>query len=176
MRQEFTITLFSEKQEGLINKVAFILTRRKTNINSFSVFFCKTVNLYRFTITFIETELAVQNIVYQMEKIIEVFKCYLQTEAELSTHQILLLKLPNSGETAMKKFSSYKNKKAPDNYRDDNQNLNTFSEETEKKVTSIINAFPIIQENDYCVYTSKTHNETIQQLATKIAELELRGR
>ncbi|PWA07760.1 ACT domain-containing protein [Flavobacterium laiguense] len=140
MRQEFTITLFSEKQEGLINKVAFILTRRKTNINNFSVFFCKTVNLYRFTITFIETELAVQNIVCQMERIIEVFKCYLQTEAELSTHQILLLKFPNSDE---------------------------------KQITSIINAFPIIQETDYCVYTSKTHKETIHQLATKIAELEL---
>lgn len=141
MKQEFTITLFSEKHEGLINKVALILTRRKININSFSVFFCKTVNLYRFTITLIETELAVQNIVYQMEKVIEVFKCYLQTEAELSTHQILLLKCPNS-------------------------------DEKEKQVTSIINAFPIIQEADYCVYTSKMHKETIQQLATKIAELE----
>jgi acetolactate synthase-1/3 small subunit len=142
MKQEFTITLFSEKQEGLITKVALILTRRKTNINSFSVFFCKTVNLYRFTITLIETELAVQNIVHQMEKIIEVFKCYLQTEAELPTHQILLLKFPNSDEKG-------------------------------KQVTSMINAFPIIQETDYCVYTSKTHKETIQQLATKIAELEL---
>jgi acetolactate synthase-1/3 small subunit len=142
MKQEFTITLFSEKQEGLINKVALILTRRKININSFSVFFCKTVNLYRFTITLIETELAVQNIVYQMEKVIEVFKCYLQTEAELSTHQILLLKLPNS-------------------------------DKKEKQVTSIIDAFPIIQETDYCVYTSKTHRETIKQLATRITELEL---
>ncbi|TRX31899.1 glycosyltransferase [Flavobacterium sp. ZT3R18] len=32
-------------------------------------------------------------------------------------------------ETAMKKFFSSKNKKAPDNYRDDNQNSNTFLEE-----------------------------------------------
>ena len=134
MQQEFTITLFSEKQEGLINKTALILTRRKININSFSVVFYKTVNLYRFTITLIETEEAVQNIVYQMEKIIEVFKCYLQTEAELSTHQILLLKLSNSNEK-------------------------------EKQTASIINAFPIIQETDYCIYTSKTHVETIQQLA-----------
>lgn len=141
MQQEFTITLFSEKQEGLINKVALILTRRKININSFSVVFCKTVNLYRFTITFIETEEAVQNIVYQMEKIIEVFKCYLQTETELSTHQILLVKLPNS-------------------------------DEKEKQAASIINAFRIIQETDYCVYTCKTDKETIQQLATKITESE----
>ncbi|HKO76189.1 MAG TPA: hypothetical protein VJU52_03175 [Flavobacterium sp.] len=143
MQQEFTITLFSEKQEGLINKVALILTRRKININSFTVVFCKTENLYRFTITLIETEAAVQNIVYQMEKVIEVFKCYLQTEAELSTHQILLLKFPNSDE-----------------------------KEKEKQVTSIINAVPIIQETDYCVYTSKTKKEIIQQLTTKIAELE----
>ena len=134
MQQEFTITLFSEKQEGLINKTALILTRRKININSFSVVFYKTVNLYRFTITLIETEEAVQNIVYQMEKIIEVFKCYLQTETELSTHQILLLKLSNSNEK-------------------------------EKQTASIINAFPIIKETDYCIYTSKTHIETIQQLA-----------
>jgi len=133
MKQEFTITLFSEKQEGLINKVAFILTRRKININSFSVFFCKTVNLYRFTITLIETESAVQNVVYQMEKIIEVFKCYLQTETEFSTHQILLLKFLNSDEKA-------------------------------KQITSIINAVTIIQENDYCIYTSKTDNKIIQQL------------
>jgi acetolactate synthase-1/3 small subunit len=168
MKQEFTLTLFSEKQEGLINKVALILTRRKININSFSVVFCKTVNLYRFTITMIETETAVQNVVYQMEKIIEVFKCYLQTEAELLTHQILLLKLSNFDETAMKKFSSYKNEKAVP----DNQNLNTFSEEKEKQVASIINAYPIIQETDYCVYTSKTQKETIQQLASKTTELE----
>jgi acetolactate synthase-1/3 small subunit len=134
MQQEFTITLFSEKQEGLINKVAFILTRRKISISSFSVLFCKTVNLYRFTITLIETEAAVENIVNQMEKIIEVFKCYLQTEAELSTHQILLLKFPNS-------------------------------DKKEKQVTLIINAFPIIQETDYCIYTSKTQKETIKQLA-----------
>jgi acetolactate synthase-1/3 small subunit len=134
MQQEFTITLFSEKQEGLINKVAFILTRRKISISSFLVLFCKTVNLYRFTITLIETEAAVENIVNQMEKIIEVFKCYLQTEAELSTHQILLLKFPNS-------------------------------DKKEKQVTLIINAFPIIQETDYCIYTSKTQKETIKQLA-----------
>lgn len=141
MKQEFTITLFSEKQEGLITKVFLILTRRKININSFSVVFCKTVNLYRFTITLIETEAAVQNIVHQMEKIIEVFKCYLQTEAELSTHQILLLKFLNSDKKG-------------------------------KQVTSIINAFPIIKETDYCVYTIKAHKETIQQLATTITELE----
>ena len=134
MQQEFTITLFSEKQEGLINKTALILTRRKININSFSVVFYKTVNLYRFTITLIETELAVQNIVHQMEKIIEVFKCYLQTETELSTHQILLLKLSNSNEK-------------------------------EKQTASIINDFQIIKETDYCIYTSKTHIETIRQLA-----------
>jgi acetolactate synthase-1/3 small subunit len=141
MQQEFTITLFSEKQEGLITKVALILTRRKININSFSVVFCKTVNLYRFMITLIETEAIVENIVHQMEKNIEVFKCYLQTEAELSTHQILLFKFSNS-------------------------------DEKEKQVASIINAFPIIQETDYCLYTSKTHKEIIQQLATKITELE----
>lgn len=141
MKQEFTITLFSEKQEGLITKTAFILTRRKININRFSVVFCKTVNLYRFTITLIETEAAVQNIVHQMEKIIEVFKCYLQTEAELSTHQILLLKFRNS-------------------------------DKKEKQVTSIINTFPIIQETDYCVYTSKAHKETIQQFATILTESE----
>jgi hypothetical protein len=39
----------------------------------------------------------------------------------------------NFTEIAMKKFSSYKNEKASDNYRDDNQILNTFSEETKRK-------------------------------------------
>lgn len=141
MNQEFTITLFSEKNETLINKVVLILTRRKININSFSLIFCKTVNLYRFTITLIETESAVQNLVHQLEKIIEVFKCYLQTEAELSTHQILLLKVSNS-------------------------------DEKEKQVRSIINKSLIFKEADYCVYTSKTHIETIPQLATIITELE----
>ena len=141
MNQEFTITLFSEKNETLINKVVLILTRRKININSFSLIFCKTVNLYRFTITLIETESAVQNLVHQIEKIIEVFKCYLQTEAELSTHQILLLKVLNS-------------------------------DEKEKQVRSIINTSLIFKEEDYCIYTSKTHIETIPQLATIITELE----
>ena len=141
MQQEFTITIFSEKQEGLITKVALILTRRKININNFSVVFCKTVNLYRFTITLIETEATVENIIHQMEKIIEVFKCYLQTEAELLTHQILLLKLSNF-------------------------------DEKEKQVASIINAFPVIKETDYCVYTSKTHKQIIQQLASKITKSE----
>jgi len=141
MNQEFTITLFSEKNETLINKVVLILTRRKININSFSLIFCKTVNLYRFTITLIETESAVQNLVHQLEKIIEVFKCYLQTEAELSTHQILLLKVLNS-------------------------------DEKEKQVRSIINTSLIFKEEDYCIYTSKTHIETIPQLATIITELE----
>jgi glycosyltransferase involved in cell wall biosynthesis len=53
-------------------------------------------------------------------------------------------------ETAMNKFSSYKNEKAPDNYRDDNQVLNTFSKEkkivdNEKYIIQIIDNFGIVK-------------------------------
>lgn len=96
MKKEFTITVFSENDIGLLNEVTIVFSRRKINIESLTVSESEVKGVSRYTIVAFVEESRVDNIVRQLEKIIGVFKA-LYFEADEIVHQeVALFKIANT--------------------------------------------------------------------------------
>lgn len=93
MKQEYTLTIYTENQVGLINKIAIMFSRRKISLESLNTSPSEIENIYRFTIVVKETEEVVKNLVRQLEKIVDVFKVFYNTNEEIIWQQIALYKL-----------------------------------------------------------------------------------
>ncbi|MES2543639.1 MAG: acetolactate synthase small subunit [Bacteroidota bacterium] len=96
MKQEFTLTIYTENQVGLINKIAILFSRRKINIESLNTSPSEIKNIFRFTLVINETETTIKNIVRQLEKIIDVFKVFYNTNDEIIWQQMALYKVPTA--------------------------------------------------------------------------------
>jgi glycine cleavage system regulatory protein len=55
-KQEFTITVYTENQIGILNRIAIIFSRRKINIESLNVSPSEIEHIHRFNILITETE------------------------------------------------------------------------------------------------------------------------
>lgn len=93
MRQEFTITVYTENQVGLLNRIAIIFSRRKINIESLNTSPSEVFNIHRFTIVVNETEDVISKLVRQIEKQVEVLKAYYNTADEIVWQEMALYKV-----------------------------------------------------------------------------------
>lgn len=96
MKQEYTFTVYTENQVGLLNRIAIMFSRRKINLESLNTSPSEIDNIHRFTIVVVETEEVVKNLVRQMEKLVDVFKVNYNTNDEIVWQQIALYKVPTS--------------------------------------------------------------------------------
>ncbi len=94
MKQEYTITVYTENQIGLVNRIAIIFSRRKINIESLNTSLTESENVHRFTIVVIETEDVVKKLCKQIEKQVEVLKAYYNTNDEIVWQEMGLFKVP----------------------------------------------------------------------------------
>jgi len=93
-KQEFTLSVYTENQIGLINKIAAMFSRRKISLESLNSSPSEIENIYRFTIVVTETETVVKNLVRQIEKLVDVFIVYYNTNEEIIWQQMALYKVP----------------------------------------------------------------------------------
>ena len=93
MKQEYTITVYTENQIGLLNRIAIIFSRRKINIDSLNSSPSELKDIYRFTIVINETEEVVRKLVRQIEKQVEVLKAYFNTPDEIVWQELALYKV-----------------------------------------------------------------------------------
>lgn len=94
MKKEFTITVYTENQVGLLNRIAIIFSRRKINIDSLNVSPSEVESIHRFTIVMNETEDVVRKLCFQIEKQVEVLKAYFNTSDEIIWQEMALYKVP----------------------------------------------------------------------------------
>lgn len=94
MKEEYTLTIYTENQVGLINKIAILFSRRKINIESLNSSPSEINDIYRFTLVVKETEDVVKNLVRQLEKNVDIFKVYYNTNDEIIWQQMALYKVP----------------------------------------------------------------------------------
>jgi len=92
-KQEFTITVYTENQIGLLNRIAIIFSRRKINIESLNTSPSEVEAIHRFTIVINETEEVVRKLCRQIEKQVEVLKAYFNTGDELVWQELALYKV-----------------------------------------------------------------------------------
>jgi acetolactate synthase I/III small subunit len=93
-KQEFTITVYTENQVGLLNRIAIIFSRRKMNVESLNSSPSEVEGIHRFTIVIHETEDIVGKLVRQIEKQVEVLKAYYNTPDEIVWQELALYKVP----------------------------------------------------------------------------------
>jgi acetolactate synthase-1/3 small subunit len=94
MKQEFTITVYTENQIGLLNRIAIIFSRRKINIESLNTSPSEVDSVHRFTIVISETEDVVRKLCRHIEKQVEVLKAYYNTNDEIVWQEVALYKVP----------------------------------------------------------------------------------
>ena len=93
-KQEYTITVYTENQIGLLNRIAIIFSRRKINIESLNTSPSEVDSVHRFTIVINETEDVVSKICRQIEKQVEVLKAYYNTNDEVVWQELAMYKVP----------------------------------------------------------------------------------
>lgn len=93
-KQEYTITVYTENQIGLLNRIAIIFSRRKINVDSLNTSPSEVESVHRFTIVINETEDVVRKLCRQIEKQVEVLKAYYNTNDEIVWQELALYKVP----------------------------------------------------------------------------------
>jgi len=93
VRQEFNITVYTENQVGLLNRIAIIFTRRKINIDSLNTSPSEIEGIHRFNIVITESEEVVRKLSRQIEKQVEVLKVYYHTNADVIWQELALYKV-----------------------------------------------------------------------------------
>ncbi len=94
MKQEYTITVYTENQVGLLNRIAIMFSRRKINIESLNTSPSEIEGIHRFTIVIHEMEEVVRKLVRQIEKQVDVLKAYYNTNEEIVWQELALYKVP----------------------------------------------------------------------------------
>ncbi|WP_291143708.1 acetolactate synthase small subunit [Flavobacterium sp. UBA7680] len=145
MKQEYTLTAYTEDQMGLLNKITVILSRRKISLESLNISTCEIDKMYRCTLVINDTFEIVRNVALQIEKIIEVYKCYYSTNDEIVWKQIALFKVTTS---------SIMNEEMNDLFRKYNTQFITI-------------------EKDFMVFEATGHENEINNLALELKEFEL---
>ncbi|MCE2612263.1 acetolactate synthase small subunit [Flavobacteriaceae bacterium D16] len=89
----FTISVYSENNVGLLNRISGIFLKRHINIESLNVSKSEIKEVSKFTIVVFTTEDWTRKIVGQIEKQIEVIKAYYHTDEETIYQESALFKI-----------------------------------------------------------------------------------
>ena len=89
----FTISVYSENNVGLLNRISGIFLKRHINIESLNVSKSEIKDVSKFTIVIYTTEDWTRNIVGQIEKQIEVIKAFYHTDDETIYQESALFKI-----------------------------------------------------------------------------------
>ena len=93
MKQEYTLSLFTEDHIGILGQTTIILTRRQINIESFTASESTVKGVYLLTIVITTTKEMVQKVAKQMEKLIDVLKVFVHTSDQIIYQEIALFKV-----------------------------------------------------------------------------------
>src|SRR6201998_4676489 len=93
MKQEFTITVYTENQVGLLTRISIMFSRRKINVDSLNTSPSEIEGIHRFTIVINEFEEVVRKLCRQIEKQVEVLKVYYNTNDEIVWQELALYKV-----------------------------------------------------------------------------------
>lgn len=97
MKQEFTISIFTEDHIGILNQITIILTRRQINIDSITASESAVKGVQLLTIVVKTTNEMIQKVARQMEKVVDVLKVFVHTCELIIYQEIALYKVTTKG-------------------------------------------------------------------------------
>lgn len=89
----FTVSIYTENNIGLLNRISAIFQRRHINIESINTSGSEIEGVSRFTIVVDITEEQMKKIIGQIEKQVEVIKAYYHTDEETIYQESVLFKI-----------------------------------------------------------------------------------
>jgi len=96
LKQEFTLTIYTENKVGIIGRIAIQFSRKKINIESVNGAPSEVSGIFRFTIVINESEEVVRKVCRQLEKQVDILKAYYNTNEEVVWQEQALFKVPTS--------------------------------------------------------------------------------
>ncbi|MFK7748801.1 MAG: acetolactate synthase small subunit [Kordia sp.] len=96
MKQEskqFTVSVYTENNIGLLNRISAIFQRRHINIESINSSVSEIENVSKWTIVVNLSEERMKKIIGQIEKQVEVIKAYYHTEEEIIYQESCIFKM-----------------------------------------------------------------------------------
>ena len=97
MKQEFTISLFTEDHIGILGQITIILTRRQINIDSITASESAVKGVQLLTIVVKTTNEMIQKVARQLEKLVDVMKVFVHTSDQIIYQEIALFKVTTKG-------------------------------------------------------------------------------
>jgi len=94
MKQEFTISIYSENHIGLLSQVSTVFTRRNVNIESITSSESAIPGIHKITIVAITDWEQIEKVRTQLDKRIDVVKSFVFTSDEVIHQEIALYKVP----------------------------------------------------------------------------------
>jgi len=146
IKEEYTITVYTENHIGLLTRISIIFSRRKINIESLNTSPSEIPGIHRFNIVIHETEEVVKKLVRQIEKQVEVLKAYYNTNDEIIWQEMALYKVPTSEIAAKAKV---------------------------ERLMRQYGARAVVIRNDYTVFETTGHREETDQLIEVLAPFGL---
>ncbi|MFK7833636.1 MAG: acetolactate synthase small subunit [Winogradskyella sp.] len=91
--KQYTVSIYTENNIGLLNRISAIFQRRHMNIESLNTSPSEIEGVSRFTIVVRITESQMKKIIGQIEKQVEVIKAYYHTEDEIIYQESCIFKM-----------------------------------------------------------------------------------
>ena len=126
-KKKYTISAFVQNSAGILNRITIVFTRRKINIESLTVSETERKGISRFTVVVTCTEVMVNRLQQQINKIIEVYKVLISEDKDIIFNEIAFFKM------------QVKNKAA-------NTNLQKISDGNSAKVVHATSKFMVIEK------------------------------
>ncbi|MDY8138061.1 acetolactate synthase small subunit [Aquimarina sp. 2201CG5-10] len=92
-KENYTISVYTENNIGLLNRISAIFLRRHINLDSMTASASEIKDVFRFTIVVKVTEEQVKKIIGQIEKQIEVIKAFYHKDEETIYQETALFKV-----------------------------------------------------------------------------------
>jgi len=92
-KQVYTVSVYTENNIGILNRLSAIFLKRHINIESMTVSESEIDHVHRFTFVVIVPETLIRKVVLQLEKQIEVIGAFFHTEDEIIYHETALFKI-----------------------------------------------------------------------------------
>ncbi len=91
--QLYTVSVYTENNIGLLNRLSAIFQRRHINVESLNTSVSEIEGVSRFTIVINVTELQIKKIIGQIEKQVEVIKAYFHKDEDTIYQESCLFKI-----------------------------------------------------------------------------------
>ncbi|MDY0779756.1 acetolactate synthase small subunit [Tenacibaculum sp. IB213877] len=92
-KQLYTVTVYTENNIGLLNRISAIFQRRHINIESINSSVSEIKNISKWTITATLSEEQIKKIIGQIDKQVEVIKAYYHTDEDTIYQESCLFKI-----------------------------------------------------------------------------------